>query len=328
MRRARRAHAAAALLALSACAPLGTVPGFTNPVLNRDFPDPAVLRAPDGRFYAYATQSESGGRVFNIQVAVSSNLVDWVHLGDALPAKPAWASTKQHFWAPHVVHDAQAGRYVLYYSAEPDEASGKCLAVATGSAPQGPFTDRGKPLLCGEGIEHIDPMAFDDPRTGKRLLYWGSGRKPIRVQELAPDRLDFAPGSAPRELLFPDERPYRTLIEAPWVHYRDGWYYLFYSGDRCCTRDARYAVMVARATDPLGPFEEAAAPILERNDLWLAPGHSSVLDDGLAGEWMLYHGIDAADFEASARLARPMMLAPLEYSAGWPRIRIRHTESQ
>ena len=32
---------------------------YTNPVLNKDMPDPSVVRAPDGQFYVYAT--EGGG---------------------------------------------------------------------------------------------------------------------------------------------------------------------------------------------------------------------------------------------------------------------------
>ena len=53
----------------------------------------------------------------------------------------------------------------MYYSAEPDNARGKCLAVATARAAAGPFVDSGRPLLCGEAHEHIDPMAFDDPQS-------------------------------------------------------------------------------------------------------------------------------------------------------------------
>src|SRR5258706_3468061 len=40
---------------------------YLNPVLDRAFPDPAVLKAADGWIYAYGTQGESGGRVLNIQ---------------------------------------------------------------------------------------------------------------------------------------------------------------------------------------------------------------------------------------------------------------------
>ena len=44
---------------------------YANPVIDRDFPDPAVLRAADGWFYVYATQGASGGRALNRNPASS-----------------------------------------------------------------------------------------------------------------------------------------------------------------------------------------------------------------------------------------------------------------
>ncbi len=292
-----------------------------------------MLHAPDGWFYAYATQSGAGGTMLNVQVARSRNLVHWEHLGDAMPRKPVWGARKQRFWAPHVIHDRQQDRYFMYYSAEPDDSSGTCLAVATSRNPAGPFLDAGGPMLCGDGFEHIDPMAFDDPDTGKRLLYWGSDSKPIRVQELAPDRLRFLPGSQPTDLIFPDrEREHHALIEGAWVSYRDGTYYLFYSGDRCCGTRARYAVMVARARSALGPFEryggdEGAGDgvILRNNGFWRAPGHNSIVRDAEGTDWILYHAIDAArahfeDLPQHRASQRLMLLDRIIYQNGWPRI--------
>jgi arabinan endo-1,5-alpha-L-arabinosidase len=323
-RGARLLPLAAAFLA--SCASIThEVPGaaeatYRNPVLDLDFPDPAVLKAPDGWFYAYATQGVVDDRMLNIQVARSRDLVTWTHLGDALPAKARWAQTKQKFWAPHVIYDGAWKRYVMYYSAEPDNADGKCLAVATAEAPAGPFADSGKPLLCGEDIENIDPMAFDDPKTGKHLLYWGSGGKPIRVQELAADRLHFAPGSSPKDVLSPEAgHAYRSLIEGAWVLYRDGVYYLFYSGDRCCARDPQYAVMVSRSEDAEGPFAALPDPILERDDGWIAPGHISVATDDAGTAWMLYHAYAAARLRTGDR-QRVMLLDRIVWRDGWPRI--------
>lgn len=157
--------------------PLDQSHSAIEPAIDANFPDPAALRARDGYYYVYATQGEVGEKMQNIQVARSRDLAVWERAGDALPVKPSWASQTQDFWAPHVsFHD---GRYFLYYSAKPDVAlvdkkSGLCLAVATSERPGGPFTDIGKPLQCGDGFINIDPMAYDDPATGKRLLYWGS----------------------------------------------------------------------------------------------------------------------------------------------------------
>jgi arabinan endo-1,5-alpha-L-arabinosidase len=143
-----------AALVLAGCAtPRPSPESFANPVIDADFPDPAVLKAPDGFYYAYATQTDRDGAKVNIQAARSRDLVHWTLLPDALPVKPAWASKTWDFWAPHVVR--HEGRYFLYFSAKPDAAltddkQGLCLAVATAAQPEGPFTDVGRPLQCGE----------------------------------------------------------------------------------------------------------------------------------------------------------------------------------
>lgn len=305
---------------------------YENPVLDADFPDPAVLKAADGFYYAYATQTERDGRWINLQVARSKDLFAWEHLGDALPTKPGWASRTQDFWAPHVHH--ADGTYYLYYSAKPDAAltddkRGLCLAVATASRPEGPFLDMGEPLLCGDSFVNIDPMAFDDPATGKRLLYWGSGFQPLKVRELAPDRKSFAAGSTAIDLIpaiksdDPDE--YQKLVEGAWVTRRDGWYYLFYSGDNCCGPNAHYAVLVARSRSATGPFVNAPDKvILEKDAKWNAPGHNSVATDERGQEWMLYHAVDVNRPRSKptddVNTRRVMLVDRIEWRNGWPSV--------
>lgn len=327
-------------LALAACATPAPRPAatYTNPVFDENFPDPAVLRAADGYFYAYATQGEAGGRTHNIQLARSRDLVRWQRLDDALPVKPAWASRTQDFWAPHVAE--RDGRYYLYYSAKPDAAlsdakRGLCLAVATAGRPEGPFADSGRPLLCGERFVNIDPFAYDDPATGRRLLFWGSGFGPIKVQELGADRLGFAPGSRPIDLVsvIKADNPanYQRLVEGAWIVRRDGWYYLFYSGDNCCGAKAHYAVMVARSRSATGPFVTLAAAtgaadsvILEQVGHWLAPGHNSVIEDAAGEHWLLYHAVDTRRPRArpsdEINSRRAMLLDKLIWRDGWPTV--------
>lgn len=330
----------ALMLTLAACATPAAPPGVTyaNPVLDENFPDPSVLRAPDGFYYAYATQGEADGRTHNIQAARSRDLVRWERLPDALPVKPAWASRTQDFWAPDIsLHD---GRYYLYFSAKPDAAltdstRGLCLAVATADRPEGPFVDSGRPLLCGDGFVNIDPFAFDDPASGRRLLYWGSGFGPIKVQELAPDRLSFAPGSHPTDLVAviqsDDPANYQRLVEGAWVTRHDGWYYLFYSGDNCCGDKAHYAIMVARSRRATGPFETRATTtgsansvILEAGGQWLAPGHNSVIQDAAGAHWLLYHAVDTRRPRAKPgddiNSRRVMLLDRLIWHDGWPTV--------
>ncbi|WP_344705976.1 glycoside hydrolase family 43 protein [Sphingomonas swuensis] len=322
----------AAALALTACATLPQPARFQNPVIDRDFPDPAAIRAADGHFYVYATQG--GDPIRNIQIARSRDLVTWEDTGDALPVKPSWASRTQDFWAPDIYRRGQT--YYLYYSAKPDAAlsddkRGLCLAVATASSPQGPFTDKGSPLQCGESFVNIDPHAFDDPATGKTYLYWGSGFGPIKVQELASDRLSFAPGSKPTDLVdvvrTENTAEYRRLVEGAWVILRNGTYYLFFSGDNCCGPKAHYAVMVARSRSATGPFEVRPRPlylVLEGNAQWIAPGHNSIVTDDAGADWILYHGVDARRPRSKptddVNTRRVMLMDRIVWRDGWPEI--------
>ncbi|MBV9240815.1 MAG: family 43 glycosylhydrolase [Acidobacteria bacterium] len=295
---------------------------FRNPVIDADFPDPTVIRAHDGYFYAYATESIVNGMRQHVQVARSSDLVSWQRLPDALPTPPTWADpSSPDTWVPDVIE--ADGKYFLYYAAEPIKRTGKCLAVATSDRPEGPFRDVGKPLKCGEGFVNIDPMAFDDPKTGKHLLYWGSGFQPIKVQELSRSRLEFASQSEPIDLVWPiknnDPTNYQLLVEGAWVVYRNGYYYLFFSGDNCCGDKAHYAVMVARSKRAEGPFEtfgDAAkrknSVILEMGADWVAPGHNSVIRDDNGRDWIVYHAIPAR-----GRDRRAMLISPLTYRRGW-----------
>ena len=306
---------------------------YSNPVLDADFPDPAVVLAPDGYYYAYATQTLRDGHWINIQVARSADLVHWDHLGDALPEKPVWARTTQDFWAPSVIYNGST--YFMYYSATPDiyerHERGHGLAVATSASPAGPFEDIGKPLLLGTGFEFIDPLAYDDPATGKHLLYWGSGFQPIRVQELGPDRMSFASGSRPIDLIWPNpvKGAFPRLVEASWVLLHEDFYYLFYSGDNCCGPDAEYGVMVARSPSATGPFEtlEEAKGVphslmLFKSERWLAPGHNTIVTDKAGQVWIVYHAIDVnrprqrQEDEINSR--RILLIDRVEWDDGWP----------
>lgn len=266
---------------------------YRNPVIDRDFPDPSIIRALDGYYYSYATQYLCGELTENVPGARSEDLIHWEFLGDTMPTKPSWASSTQDFWAPHVMEDR--GIYYLYYSAAQDSGEGMAIGAATATSPRGPFRDSGHPLVGGAGFEHIDPMAFDDPKTGKRLLYWGSGFQPIKVREMAEDRLHFAPG----KILHPvSDMPFENLIEGPFVVFRNGYYYLFYSGDNCWKGSA-YAIMVARSRSAFGPFEKLAevtrkadSAILRYSEHWHAPGQNSIITDRAGTDWLIYHAVD------------------------------------
>ncbi|HSH81522.1 MAG TPA: glycoside hydrolase family 43 protein [Herpetosiphonaceae bacterium] len=298
---------------------------YRNPVIDRDFPDPSVVLAHDGYYYCYATQYLTPERAENVPGARSKDLIHWEVLPDAMPTKPVWASSTQDFWAPHVIEDG--GAYYLYFSAALDSGEGMAIGVATATDPRGPFIDSGQFLAGGPSFEHIDPMAFDDPQTGKKLLYWGSGFKPIKVRELAEDRLRFAPGSVTHEILHPSPHlPFENLIEGAFVVFRNGYYYLFYSGDNCW-ECSTYTVMVARSTSAFGPFEKLAdvtgkadSTILRFSDHWHAPGQNSIITDRAGNDWLVYHAVDPnVPYNPGTTVwRRPMLLDKVTYIDGWP----------
>ena len=301
-----------------------------NPVLNADFPDPTVVRTSEGPFFAYATQVIRDSQTVNIQVASSDDLFTWTYRGEALPRKPSWAETTQDFWAPHVTE--RDGTFYLYYSAVPDDEVGNdvyCLAVATSESPEGPFTDVGEPFLCSGGVD-IDPVTLRDPRTGSWFMYWAASGD--IVGQRLDDDMTHLRGDDPTFLLAgysaARERPYENIVEGPFVVPRGGWYYLFYSGDRCCEFPGHYAVLVARSRRPLGPFERLgqasgrrSSVILSENDRWNAPGHGSLVRDEAGRDWFAYHAIDSRKPHLpGGGVRRPMLLDRVTYAQGWPRI--------
>jgi arabinan endo-1,5-alpha-L-arabinosidase len=214
----------------------------------------------------------------------------------------------------------------LYYSGESnDEKIGKCLGVASSKSPRGPFIDKGTPLLCGVGFVNIDPMAIDDKTTNKKLLFWGSGFKAIKVQELADDRMNFKEGTTAVDLVRPitgvTETNYSNLVEGAWITKHDDYFYLFYSGDNCCGDQAHYAVMAARSKNAAGPYEKytgkANNAILEKSKRWIAPGHNSIVSDANNQDWMIYHAIDDTD----KNKGRVMLIDKVTYVNGWPQIK-------
>lgn len=290
-------------------------PAYENPVLHNDAPDPTVIRAGDGSFYAYTTQSYHGARFLNLPILRSSDLITWRLVGDAFPERPDWivpGTDHGDMWAPHVAR--WDGTYYLFYSARSLDLGNMAIGVATSESPTGPFKDRGAPLITGErGFEAIDPFAWQTP-DGAKYVYWGSDQAPIRAQELSSDGMELV--GEPVELLSPlDSEEYDGLIEGAWMMHHGPYYYLMYSGGACCGTDAHYAVLVARGRSPLGPFQRYGSnPILAANEAFNAPGHHATIQDDAGQDWILYHAMDRDDVTN----VRFLFLDRIEWVDGWP----------
>jgi arabinan endo-1,5-alpha-L-arabinosidase len=301
-------------------APEPAVATFRNPVFEQDAPDPTVTRGPDGAFYAYTTQSLYDGALVNLPVLRSVDLVHWAKVADAFPTRPRWVIGD--FWAPHIL--VAGGVWYLYFAARQYGVGRMAIGVATARRPTGPFTDLGHPIVTGQRYHAIDPMAFA-AADGKRYLYWGSDGAPIWGQQLAPDGRGVVGRRHP--LLVPsDKLDYEDgLIEGAWMLRHGRFYYLMYSGGDCCSDHAHYAVGVARATSPLGPFTRFGGnPILAANDSAWATGHNATIRDSADQDWILYH----ARVRGDPSDLRYLFLDRITWTRdGWPQVNGGHGPS-
>lgn len=318
-----RARLLIALLLVSAAAAYlalyGAVPAYENPVLGNDAPDPSVMRAPDGTYYAYTTQAYFGAQFVNVPILHSTDLISWELVGDAFPNNPEWAvRSPGDMWAPHMT-EWDDGSFRLYFSASRRDTGEMAIGVATAASPIGPFTDAG-PIVTGKTFSAIDPFVLAG--DGSHFLYWGSAGDPIMVQELSADGLRLV--GEPSEVLQPSASRYEGLVEGAWVSVHEGLYYLWYSGDACCGDEAHYAVMVARSESPFGPYaRNPDNPILEANDMFDAPGHLSTVRGPDGNDWMIYHAMVRPD-----TTFRLLFLDLIDWVDGWPVVNDAHGPSQ
>jgi arabinan endo-1,5-alpha-L-arabinosidase len=314
--------------------------GYRNPVTagySVDFPDPALIKAKDGYWYAFATggpYDKRGTTGDAYKIARSADLVSWEKVGSVFNAgnRPSWADPSSGFWAPDVRF--VEGRYVLYFTVHntrltPDDWD-YAIGVATAPTPAGPWTDHGHPIVPprpaeGGGYEWtIDPCGFVDT-DGQRYLYWGSYHGGLHAVRLNPDGT---------ETTGPVAQVAADRFEAPYLIRRGKYYYLFASSSNCCAGPTSgYAVFAGRSASPLGPFHDrdgvallasraGGTPVLFANgNRWVGAGHTSVVTDLSGQQWVAYHAVDRTDpyvARTNGWLLRPMLLDRLDWIDDWP----------
>lgn len=132
---------------------------YTNPVFDRDFPDPFVLKYCN-EYWAYCTSFRGDGGCFGI--LHSRDLINWEEVGSALNPPPFDVPC---YWAPEVFYDN--GLFYLYYSVG-NEALME-IRVAVSDNPAGGFVDSGHKLTTQDFA--IDPHVFVDADGSRYLFY-------------------------------------------------------------------------------------------------------------------------------------------------------------
>lgn len=260
----------------------------------------------------------------------SRDRVVWQRGPDVFASAPAWHAVlvpenKGDLWAPDVV---QVGdRHLLYYSVSVfgRNTSAIGLAVTRSLEPAGPscrWTDAGVVVRSsrGDSFNAIDPSVLLDAE-GRLWMAFGSFWKGIMLVQLDPAtglRLD--PEEPPRALAYAPE------IEAPTLHRRGGYYYLFVNHGLCCRgADSTYRILVGRSEAVAGPYRDRAGrdllagggtPVLATEGSFIGPGHAGILSEG-DRQWFSCHYYDGSHPRAPGTLD----IRPLAWDdAGWPRV--------
>jgi hypothetical protein len=209
----------------------------------------------------------------------STNLINWQAYASILDISTiGWIPSGKFAWAPGITK--KNGMYYLYYSVGPQPSY---IGVAYSSSPAGPFTDSGGALLSdASGFEAIDAMVFTDPQSqsGQSYLYaGGSGGSTLRVYKLNADMKSIA------NRVTPVATP-TNYTEAPFMHYRNGIYYLSYSHG--LWSDATYSVHYSTSSSPTGPWTYKGA-ILVSDSRHIGPGHHSFRYNAATQEWHIFY---------------------------------------
>lgn len=296
---------------------------YTNPIISEtSAADPTVIRAQDGYFYLYATQTEK----YWVPIYRSKDLVHWEFQKTAFrnatkPTIPGGGA----YWAPEIRYINN--KYVLYFSwAKWGDGSKSYTAVATSDSPLGDFPDS-KALITNEEFSSnvIDQFYYED--GGKKYMFFGSFNG-IFVTELTDDGLSVKRDATGNPVL--KKKVCGNAFEATNIYKKNGYYYLFASIGSCCDKiNSTYKVVVGRSKELLGPYVDKKGKgmldnswelVLEGDmQKWIGPGHNSeIIQDDEGTEWMIYHSYLRTGDTVGGRLG---MLDRLQWTNdGWPYI--------
>lgn len=243
-----------------------------NPIVDGWYADPEA-RVYNGKIYIYVTRSLPYKEQHNLDVVISSDLVDFQIEKSILDMK-TFKGAEFAIWAPSVVE--KNGSYYIIFAANDihknEEVGG--LYVGISDSPSGPFKNvfnDGRPLINSfiNGAQPIDAHFFKDEDT-IWLFYGGWGH--LNVAKLNETLTGFLPISDDIDDLIFEITP-KDYVEAPCVLKIDGKYHLMYSVGSWA--DSSYCVKAAISDNPWGEYHYYT-DIMGANEIAKGPGHNGV----------------------------------------------------
>lgn len=305
----------ALVLAWTALAVAPAAAVVAGPVLDRDFPDPDIVKV-GSVYHAYATN----GNGKNIQHATSTDLNNWSVVGsDPLPRVGNWAvPDRSLIWAPEVFDNGNG--FTMLYVARDRSTDKQCIGTALAGSPDGPFQPAdGAPLVCpGDRGGAIDASSYTE--NGQRYMLWkndGNCCSQDTWLYLQPISWDGTRTTGAATGLIRQDRAWEgALVEAPTLIKRGSTYVLFYSADYY--GNDVYKTSYATATSLAGPYTKAPAPLMTTDTFGgtvRGPGGQDVVTGPDGRDRIVFHGW-SADYSR-----RSMYVADLGYANGYPVVR-------
>ena len=235
----------------------------------------------DGTLYVYTGHDEDKADFFWMQewrVYSTKDMVNWTDHGSPLAIESFdWADDRA--WAAQCVE--RNGKFYWYVCLHSKLSNTMAIGVAVGDSPVGPFKDAiGKPLHDGSW-DYIDPTVFIDD-DGRAYLYWGNPN--IYCAELNDDMISLKGEVGKLEQTVesfgapnPEKRvkgvKYKdTYTEGPWLHKREGKYYLLYAAGGVPEH-----IAYSMSGGPLGPWKYMGE-IMPLQDTGSFTNHCGVID--------------------------------------------------
>lgn len=292
-----------------------------------------VMAEEDGHYYLFST-----GR--GIQVAESDNRKSWKVWRNrpVLDTIPQWthdsvAGFRNHVWAPDIIR--YRGKWWMAYSCSTFGKNNSAIGLLS--------TDRLRPLEAGgtvwkdEGCivcskakrdnwNAIDANFIID-QQGNPWMTFGSfwdGIQLVQLDSTMHVHQPYGQRTIARRKTGGGENP----IEAPFVFFHDGFYYLFVSWDYCCKgMNSTYKVVVGRSESIEGPYLDkegkdmagGGGTLVVEGDkkIYEALGHSAAYRFG-QHDYFVCHGYSIADEGASVLVEEEII-----WQEGWPTVALQ-----
>lgn len=307
-------------------------PEFFFDAANPNVHDPVMAWEGDS-CYVFATG-------MGIEAMVSGDsLRTWRQCRQVLTSPPQWAvdavpGYRGHTWAPDI--QKVGSRWYLYYSCSTFGRNRSAIGVAVNktldtSSPQFRWEDLGLVIQSLPGRDDwnaIDPNLLVDER-GRAWLTFGSFWDGIQQVRLDTDlRTPKGKVRTVARRRNPEAYSHGTVeansnaVEAPFLIYHDGYYYLFVSFDYCCKGlRSDYKTAVGRAKKPNGPFRDkdgkkmlqgGGTLLAGETERYAGIGHCGLCEH--EGQWwFVAHGYDKQHGGQSK-----MVLKRMDFVDGWP----------